>query len=274
MASTPWGASLRASASSRCRLTCSHGHPLVGGEVDDVGGHAGVVAVGGDPQLPHLAPAGQEQLPDGLAALDLLAAEALAAAGACAPRPRCRRRAAGATAGRAAGPAAAGRRGAAARGLRHGRSTRRPSASRPRVITATAQQAMPSPRPSAPRPSARRPFTVTGAPTASTAAPPSPRGAGASSGASHTTLQSTLPTSQPAARTRPATVAQQAERVGARPGRVGVGEVLAEVAEAGGAEQGVGGGVGDDVGVAVAGQAPVAREAHAAEHERPVGVVA
>ena len=43
--------------------------------------------------------------------------------------------------------------------------------SRPPVTSATAKQAMPSPRPSAPRPSARLPFTVTGAPTASREAP-------------------------------------------------------------------------------------------------------
>ena len=52
-----------------------HGHAQVGGEVDDVG-RAAVTVLGGDPQLPHLAPAGQQQLPDGLASLDLLAAQA------------------------------------------------------------------------------------------------------------------------------------------------------------------------------------------------------
>ena len=44
------------------------------------------------------------------------------------------------------------------------------------------------------------------------------------------------------------------------PLRVGVGEVLADVAEPGRAEQRVGDGVGHDVGVAVAGQAPLALE--------------
>ena len=52
-----------------------------------------------------------------------------------------------------------------------------------------------------------------------------------------------------------------------RVARVGVGEVLADVAEPGRAEQGVGHGVGHHVGVAVALEAPLALEAHAAEHE-------
>ena len=50
---------------------------------------------------------------------------------------------------------------------------------------------------------------------------------------------------------------------------IGVGEVLADVAEPGGAEQGVGDGVGDGVGVAVAVQAAFAFEHDAAEHQRP-----
>ena len=52
---------------------------------------------------------------------------------------------------------------------------------------------------------------------------------------------------------------QQLDAVGARHRWVGVGEVLADVAEAGGAEQRVGAGVGDGVGVAVADEAPLAR---------------
>ena len=75
---------------------------------------------------------------------------------------------------------------------------------------------------------------------------------GASFGASQTTEQSTLPIVQPAAAHHAGDWREQHERVGARPLRVGVGEVLADVAEPGGAEQRVGDGVGDDVGVAVA----------------------
>ena len=41
LASTPCGASLRASASRRLRLTSLHGHPQVGGQIDDVGEAAG-----------------------------------------------------------------------------------------------------------------------------------------------------------------------------------------------------------------------------------------
>ncbi len=66
---------------------------------------------------------------------------------------------------------------------------------------------------------------------------------------------------------------QQLHAVGAAPGRVGVGEQAAEVAQPGGAEQGVGHGVGDHVGVAVAGQAR-AVEGHAAEDQPAAGVVA
>ena len=49
---------------------------------------------------------------------------------------------------------------------------------------------------------------------------------------------------------------EQLDAVGAGPRRVGVGEVLADVAQPGRAQQGVGAGVGDDVGVAVAAQGP------------------
>ena len=129
-----------------------------------------------------------------------------------------------------------------------------------RSITATAQQAMPSPRPSAPSPSARRPLTVTGA--------PGPR------------LRSLLHLVPPWRQLRRlahhgavdvadgppgvgddgADLGEQVDAVGAAPARVGVGEVLADVAEAGGAEQRVGDGVGHGVGVAVAGQAALAVE--------------
>ena len=45
--------------------------------------------------------------------------------------------------------------------------------------------------------------------------------------------------------------------------------MLADVAEAGGAEQSVGDGVKHDVGVAVAGEAALMRDLDAAEHDRP-----
>ena len=67
--------------------------------------------------------------------------------------------------------------------------------------------------------------------------------------------------------------AQQVEAVGAGPGRVGVREVLPQVAQAGRPQQRIGHGVGEDVGVAVTGQAPLAGQPHPAQHQRPPGVV-
>jgi hypothetical protein len=54
-------------------------------------------------------------------------------------------------------------------------------------------------------------------------------------------------------------------------GEVGVGVEVTDVAEAGGAEQGVGDGVQNDVGVAMAEQAARVLDAHAAEDERSAG---
>ena len=127
--------------------------------------------------------------------------------------------------------------------------------SRSPVTSATAKQAMPSRRPSAPSPSARLPFTVTGAPTAS-------REALLHLGPARRELRrlqhdravdvAGRPPRRPHVGDGPA---QQLEAVGAGEGGIGVGEVLADVAEAGGAEERIGDGVGDRVGVAVAGQA-------------------
>ena len=65
---------------------------------------------------------------------------------------------------------------------------------------------------------------------------------------------------------------QQVQAVGPGPGRVGVGEVAAEVAQAGRPEQGVGQGVGHGVGVAVAGQARAPSGMHhAPQHQGPGG---
>ena len=99
------------------------------------------------------------------------------------------------------------------------------------------------------------------------------RGAGASLGRSATTVQSTLAGCQPAARIPIRDLGEEAQVVGAGPGRVGVGEVLTDVAEAGGAQQGVGAGVGGGVGVAVAPQRGLARGCHAPEGEHPVAWV-
>ena len=74
-------------------------------------------------------------------------------------------------------------------------------------------------------------------------------------------------------------LAQQRDRVGAAPALVGVGEVLADVAQPGRPQQRVHDRVREDVGVGVAGQAQLVLDAHAAEDQRAaldqaVGVVA
>ena len=68
--------------------------------------------------------------------------------------------------------------------------------------------------------------------------------------------------------------AQQRHRVGVAPQLVGVGEVLADVAEPGGAEQRVDDRVGEDVGVGVARQPAVARNLDPAQDQRPAGLEA
>lgn len=63
--------------------------------------------------------------------------------------------------------------------------------------------------------------------------------------------------------------AQQLDAVGIGPRRIGVGEVIAEVAEAGSAEHRIGERVRDRVGVAVPGQPAGVGNAHTAEDQRP-----
>ena len=65
--------------------------------------------------------------------------------------------------------------------------------------------------------------------------------------------------------------AQQLERVGVLEARVGVGEVLADVAERGRAEQRVDHRVGEHVGVGVAGEPLLVRDVDAAEDQRAAG---
>ena len=64
-------------------------------------------------------------------------------------------------------------------------------------------------------------------------------------------------------------LAQQAQRVGVLEGRVGVGEVLPDVPQPRGAEQRVGHGVCEHIGVRVPYQPAVVRDRHAAQDERP-----
>ena len=67
-------------------------------------------------------------------------------------------------------------------------------------------------------------------------------------------------------------VAQQRHRVGVAPQLVGVGEVLADVAEPGRAEQGVDDRVGEDVGVGVACEAALAGDLDPAQ-DQPAAVL-
>ena len=69
----------------------------------------------------------------------------------------------------------------------------------------------------------------------------------------------------------PRRLGEQRQRVGALVLHVGVGEVMADVAERGGAEQRVGDRVAERVGVGVAGQAVRVRDLDAAEDELPAG---
>ena len=84
-------------------------------------------------------------------------------------------------------------------------------------------------------------------------------------------MTSTWETAQPAPGYLGEHRAQQVHGVGVAPPLVGVGEVLADVAEAGRAEQRVDDRVGQDVGVGVALEAELARDLDAAEDQRPPG---
>ena len=84
-------------------------------------------------------------------------------------------------------------------------------------------------------------------------------------------VASTLPTCQPAPRTRRAASASSAQRIGALELRVGVGEVVADVAERGGAEQRIGDRMAERIGIGVAGQAVRVRDLDAAEDQLAAG---
>ena len=82
-------------------------------------------------------------------------------------------------------------------------------------------------------------------------------------------MTSRLTTRQPP-RVQPSErLGEEEPRVGILPARVGVGVELADVAEAGGAEQGVGDGVQHHVGVGMADQAARMLDADAAQDQRP-----
>ena len=94
---------------------------------------------------------------------------------------------------------------------------------------------------------------------------------GASFGAWAMTVLSTLPISQPAARTRRAASASRASESAPAELRVGVGEVAADVAQRRGAEQRVGDGVAQRIGIRVAEQAVAVRDLDAAQHQPAPG---
>ena len=106
------------------------------------------------------------------------------------------------------------------------------------------------------------------APSAAASARGSRRGAGASFGRSMTTRAVDVDDRRSrASREHRDDLAQQLDRVGVAPALVGVGEVLADVAEAGGAEQRVDHRVGEHVGVGVPVEAALVRDLDAAEHQ-------
>ena len=69
-------------------------------------------------------------------------------------------------------------------------------------------------------------------------------------------------------------MAEQLDRIGAGPTRIGVGKVLADVAEPGRPEERVGAGMCDDVSVAVAVEPALAREDTPTEHQDAARIVA
>src|SRR5262249_47473207 len=66
-------------------------------------------------------------------------------------------------------------------------------------------------------------------------------------------------------------VAQEDERIASFPARVGIGEMHADIAEGGGAENGIGDGVGQHVGVGVSGEPGFIGDGEAAETEGSAG---
>ena len=153
----------------------------------------------------------------------------------------------------------------------------RPLYSRSRSVAsvATASAAAPSSRPTNPIPSPRVAFTL----TCSGAIPIAPAStsricsrAGASLRALEHHGRVDVHHRQPAAREQHRhRRAQQLDRVGVAIALVGVGELMADVGQPGRAEQRVDDRVREHVGVGVAGEAALADELDAAEHQSPAG---
>ena len=126
-------------------------------------------------------------------------------------------------------------------------------------------QAIPSPRPIAPMPSLVVALTLTRAErTPLEQRAPISALWGPSFGSSQITVASTLTT---APGERADHDAQQVDRVGVAPVLLVVGEELADVAEAAGAEQRVDHRVGEHVGVGVAGEAALVLDLDPADHQ-------
>ena len=137
----------------------------------------------------------------------------------------------------------------------------------------TARQAMPSARPSAPMPSARVALTETGPP--STAESNVRHGGGVRSQPRCVRHHGAVGIDRGVAllARHPHHLAQQVHAVGPFPGRVRVGEVAAQVAESHRAEDGIGQGMADGVGIAVPAQPPCPLNDDAPQHQGPVRIV-
>ena len=94
---------------------------------------------------------------------------------------------------------------------------------------------------------------------------------GAMRGSSQTTTASTFTGRQPRSRSSTTTAASSAMLSAPAKRRVGVGEVVADVLQAGRPEQRIHDGVRQHVGVAVAQQAVVLAQSYPAQHQRAVG---
>ena len=110
---------------------------------------------------------------------------------------------------------------------------------------------MPSPRPVSPSPSVEVALTDTGAPTAADSAASASARRGPIRGALPITWIATLPTVQPASRSRRTTSPSSVDPARAGPLRIGRAEHRAEIAEPGRRQQRVAGGVRGDIAVGV-----------------------
>ena len=195
LASTPCGASVRASAASFARPTSLHRHPRARAASSAMSSRIGARSASAAIQTswtrracPRAAararPGGPRPARRRPAARCSTARLGRASRFACAAGP-----------GRCAASAGRRRRRTATAGRRACR--RRSALTGRRATSATAQAATPSPRPSAPRPSVRLPFTVTGARRRRRVAACISGVPGASFGASSTTVQSTFAAPSP-----------------------------------------------------------------------------